>query len=303
MRITQRFSCGIRPARTVMGIVLAAAAAQYSSGAAKTIDTFNAYVDSDLCAHLMLGPISEARVECSKDTHKQGSDAVLVRLGDNLVFDVNKPKMIDPLISQIVSATGETKAKDGHIKLGSASPVAAGMIKPGSPDYKLLDVRHYRLTGGDAKVHERVRHELAMLPYISVFDFISFTISEGKVILTGWTIRHTNRNMAYNIVKGLEGVAQVTNNIDVLPLGQMDMQTRAGVRARLQRVLARYFWGNGSAIKIVVKRGDVILLGVVASQADRDLALIQANSAPGAFKVFNMLRVESQTSKTSKGGD
>lgn len=302
MTMTQWLSCGKRPARTVMGVVLAACAAQYSPGADKDkpVSTFNAYVDSDLCARLMLGPITDARIECSKTTHKQGSNAVIVRLSDNTVFDVNKTKMIDPLISQIVAATGEVKVKDASVKLSEVSPVASGTIKPGSPDYKLLDVRHFKATGDSAKVYEKVRHELAMLPYMSEYDFISFTLDGGKVILTGWTIRETNRSSAFNVVKNVAGVESVTNNIDVLPLGTMDMQSRAAVRGALQRTLSRYFWGSGSAIKIIVKNGDVILLGLVSSQADKDLANIQANGVPGVFKVFNMLQVET---KNAKGGD
>ncbi|MCX6628944.1 MAG: BON domain-containing protein [Candidatus Solibacter sp.] len=302
MTMTKWLSCGNRPARALMAIVVTATVAPYGLGADKdkTVGTFNAYVDSDLCAHLMLGPITEARLQCSKDTRKQGSNSVLVRLGDNLVLDVNKTKMIDPLISQIVSATGEVKAKDGRIKLAEVAPVAASTIKPGSADYKLLDVRHFKLTGDDAKTYEKVRHELAMLPYVSEYDFISFTMADRKVILTGWTVRQTNRSSAYNVVKDLPGVEQVTNNIEVLPLGSMDMQARAGVRATLQRVLSRYFWGSGSAIKIVVKNGNVILLGMVSSQSDIDLATIQANSVRGVFKVFNMLQVEA---KSSKSGD
>jgi hyperosmotically inducible periplasmic protein len=302
MTMTKWLTCGKRPARAFMGIVLAATAAQYSPAAdkGKTVDTFNAYVDSDLCAHLMLGPITEARQQCSKDSHKQGSNPVLVRLNDNLLLDVNKAKKLDPLISQIVSATGEVKAKDGKIKLEEIAPIPAGTIKPGSADYRLLDVKHFKLTGDDAKTYERVRHELAMLPYVSEYDFISFTMADRKVILTGWTVRQTNRSTAYNVVKNLPGVEQVTNNIEVLPLGSMDMQVRAGVRANLQRVLARYFWGGGSAIKIVVKNGNVILLGLVTSKEDINLATIQANSVSGAFKVFNMLQIET---KTGTSGD
>ena len=73
------------------------------------------------------------------------------------------------------------------------------------------------------------------------------------------------------------------------------MQIRAGARARLQQFLSRYFWGSGSAIKIVVKNGDIILLGVVSTKADSDLANIQCNSVPGAFQVFNMLKVQPDT--------
>jgi osmotically-inducible protein OsmY len=248
----------------------------------------------------MLGPISEARMDCSKSTLKDGATSVVVRIADNLVFEVNKTKMINPLIAQLVSATGELKEKDGRMKLQSVSALPPDSIKPGAPGAELLDVRHFRLSGNAARIAEQVRHELAMMPYITDYDFISFTIANNRVILTGWTVRETNRSTAFNLVKRVEGVESVTNNIEVLPLGRMDMQIRAGVRAALQRNLSRYFWSSGSAIKIIVKNGDVILLGMVSNQSDVNLANIQANSVPSVFKVFNMLRVES---KESKAGD
>jgi hyperosmotically inducible protein len=130
-----------------------------------------------------------------------------------------------------------------------------------------------------------------MMPYISEFDFISFTMMGPDVILTGWTVRQTNRSEAYNRVKDVEGVGSIVNNIEVLPLGSNDMQIRAGARAQLQQNLGRYFWGSGSDIKIVVKNGDIILLGTVANKADSDLASIRCNSVRGAFHVFNLLRV------------
>ena len=261
------------------------------------VDTFNAYVDSDLCAHLMLGPISPERVECSRSTYKEGSNPVLVRLQDNLVFEVNKEKMFREVVGELVAATGETKEKDGRIKMASIKSIDKADIPPSSPEAQLLDVRNFKAIGANAKAYEKVRHELAMLPYISEYDFISFTMMGGHVILSGWTIRTTNRSAAANVIKKIEGVDRITNNIEILPLGRMDMQVRAGVRANLQRMLSRYFWGNGSDIKIVVKNGNVILLGTVATKADSDLANIQANSVSGAFKIFNMLRVAAPAKK------
>jgi osmotically-inducible protein OsmY len=261
------------------------------------VATFHAYVDSDLCARLMLGPISEARVSCSEKTHKEGSNAVVVRLKDNTVFDVNKEKMVKDRIGKFAEVTGEVKLKSGELKLQDVKPLEAANIPPGDPSRKLLDVRTFKAQGS-AQVFEKVRHELAMMPYISVFDFISFTMVGEDVILTGWTVRQTNRSEAYNRVKLVEGVRSIVNNIEILPLGSTDMQIRAGVRAALQRYLSRYFWGSGSDIKIVVKNGNIILLGSVASKADSDIANIQANSVPFAFHVFNLLRVQEPSKKS-----
>ena len=262
------------------------------------VGTFHAYVDSDLCARLMLGPITEARVSCSEKTHKEGSNAVVVRLNDNTVFSVNKEKMVKDRIGKFAEVTGEIKLKSGELKLQDVKPLESGSIPAGDPSRKLLDVRTFK-TEGSAQTFEKIRHELAMMPYITTFDFISFTMMGEDVILTGWTVRQTNRYEAYNRVKSIEGVRGIVNNIEILPLGSSDNQIRAGARAALQRYLSRYFWGSGSDIKIVVKNGNIILLGSVASKSDSDVANIQCNSVPFAFHVFNLLRIQEPEKKKS----
>ena len=266
--------------------------------AAAEISTLQTYVDTDLCSHLLIGPISEDRTNCSKSTFKDGSEPVLVRLSNNMVLFVNKPKMIKEYVGQFATATGEMKVKDNKIKLQDVKPLEVSSIPSGDPARKLLDVRTHKAV--DPGLYEKVRHELAMMPYLTVYDFISFTINEGEVILTGWTVRITNRSEAYNRVKDIEGVETVINNIDVLPLGSFDMSIRAGARAALQRHLSRYFWGSGSDIKIIVKNGTIILLGNVATKTDSDIAYLQCNSVSNAFKVINMLRVNPPERKSKQ---
>src|SRR5882762_4817122 len=172
------------------------------------VSTFRAYVDSDLCARLMLGPITASRVQCSQSTFKDGSELVLVRLRNNMVFTPNKQKMVRDLVGQLAEITGEAKPKNGTMKLLAGKAITADSIPQGDPVRKLLDVRTYR-TDRSAQLHEKIRHELAMMPYVSEFDFISFTQTGPDVILTGWTIRSTNRSTAYNVVKEISGVESV----------------------------------------------------------------------------------------------
>ena len=254
------------------------------------VSSFKAYVDSDLCARLMLGPITPERMACSQKTHKEGSEPVLVRLSNNMVLNVNKGKMISKFVGQLVEVSGELKVKNGEVKLKEVSPIEASSIPQSDPAYKLLDIRTYRAPDAP-KVYEKIRHELAMMPYISEFDFISFALNDKNVILSGWTVRQTNRSDAQNLLKNIEGVETVVNNIMVLPLGSFDMRIRSATRAALQVNLSRYFWGSGSDIKIIVNSGDVILLGAVTNAGDRDIATVKVNSVSGVFHVFNLLRV------------
>ncbi len=261
------------------------------------LSTFRAYVDSDLCARLMLGPITSSRVECSRKTFKEGNEPVLVRLPNNMVFTPDDPKPLKEVVGELVDFSGKIKVKNGTAKVASVKAITAESIAQGDPVRKVLDSRAYRAEGS-AKLHEKIRHELAMMPYWSEFDFISFTLNGSDVILTGWSVRIANRDTAFNIVKQIDGVESVVNNIDVLPLGKFDMNIRANTRARLQRQLGRYFWGSGSDIKIVVKNGQIILLGTVMNKMDYDIATVQCNAVPGASHVFNLLRIQPAEKKS-----
>jgi osmotically-inducible protein OsmY len=197
--------------------------------------------------------------------------------------------MVKDYVGGFGEATGEVKVKSGTMKLKVFKPEDRSEIPPG-PAQRLLDVRTYKATR-EGKTFEKIRHELAMIPYITTFDFISFTMVGNDVILSGWTVRDTNRSDAEYRVKRVEGVETVVNNIEILPLGGADMEIRAAARAALQRNLSTYFWSNGSDIKIVVKNATIILLGSVRTQQDSDTATVQCNSVPFVFKVFNLLRV------------
>ena len=273
--------------RTVVNLLVCLAAC---AGLATAQDeTFAAYVDSDVCARLMLGPITEERVTCSQDTAKEGSEPVLVRLTDNAVLVVNKHKIVKPYIGQFVQATGETKSKTGRIKLVSVEPVPKTELVESMPGNPLLDVRDFRAEAG---LYNQVRRQLAMMPYITEYDFIAFSMMGSDVILSGWTRRPNNRSEAYRRVKDIEGIGDITNNISVLPLSSSDRRIAFEARTRIQRLLPRYFWGSGSSIRIIVNRGNIILLGVVDRTGDSDIAYVQCRNIPGSFSVFNLLRVQ-----------
>jgi hypothetical protein len=239
----------------------------------------------------MLGPITPARTSCSQKTYKDGSNPVVVRLSNNLVVSVNKEKVLKPLVGQLASVSGQLNAGNGTMKLDSANPIQADAIPANDPDRRLLDSQKNK-TPANAALFEKVRHELAMLPYLTYFDYISFTLNGSEVILTGWTVRQVNYNDAKSAIRNIKGVESLVNNLQVLPLGSFDNQIRAATLAVLQQQLSMYFWGAGSDIKIIVKNGDVILLGNVIRQADADIAFIKVNGLPGVFHVFNLLQVK-----------
>src|SRR5579864_1010274 len=69
----------------------------------------------------------------------------------------------------------------------------------------------------DASVAREVRHELAMLPWYSVFDDLQYSVNGNEVTLSGEVVLPTLKSDAENAVKQIEGVDRVNNRIEVLP--------------------------------------------------------------------------------------
>jgi len=143
------------------------------------------------------------------------------------------------------------------------------------------------------KMEKAIRHELVTLPWFSIFDDISFQVDQnGVVTLTGEVNRPTLKSDAANVVKKVEGVTAVKNEIEVLPLSPFDDRIRISVARAIYGFggpLYRYAMGAQPSIHIIVKNGDVTLTGVVANKFDRDVANIRANTVPGVFRVTNDL--------------
>jgi hyperosmotically inducible periplasmic protein len=147
---------------------------------------------------------------------------------------------------------------------------------------------------GRTNLEREVRHELVMLPYYNVFDNLAYRVDGGTVTLLGQVTRPTLKDDAERVVKRIEGVERVRNEIEVLPLSPNDDTIRiAEFRAIYgDPALNRYAHQAVPPIHIIVKNGNVTLEGVVANEADKNIAGIRANSVPGVFSVKNNLRVE-----------
>ncbi len=146
-----------------------------------------------------------------------------------------------------------------------------------------------------ARLAKEVRHALVMLPYYSVFDNLEFEIhGVDTVVLSGQVVRPTLRSDAANVVARLEGVATVIDKVEVLPLSTMDdaIRLRTYFAIYSKTGLDRYALQPVPPIHIIVNRGHVTLVGVVARQGDSQLAEIAAKGVPGAFSVTNELRIE-----------
>jgi BON domain-containing protein len=172
--------------------------------------------------------------------------------------------------------------------ISQTEPATQGM-PPGALSEKSVD-----------RIVREVRHELVMLPFYGVFDNLSYSVApDGTVTLMGQVSRPTLKSDAENVVKKIEGVNKVTNNIEVLPTSPMDDRIRLAVYRAIfgNEALNQYQMRAVPPIHIIVNNGRVTLEGVVARAMDKQIAGVQANSVPGVFAVTNNLKVEEDDKK------
>ena len=160
--------------------------------------------------------------------------------------------------------------------------------RPGDKD------RDKRKESGEARLIRQVRHELVMLPYYGVFDNLAYKVEGRTVTLLGQVSRPSLKPDAERAVKEVEGIETVVNQIEVLPISPNDDQLRLATYRAIysDNMLYRYGLQAVPPIHIILKNGNVTLVGVVANQADKNVAGIRANGVSGVFAVENKLVVE-----------
>jgi hyperosmotically inducible protein len=163
--------------------------------------------------------------------------------------------------------------------LFASTTFAIGQVEPSNP--------------AQMRIQKEVRHELATLPYFTVFDNIAFQVNGGTVTLVGQVTRPSLKSDSENAIKHIEGVDRVVNNIEVLPLSPMDHQLRVALYRSIYGFpsMEKYAMGVQKPIRIIVNNGHVTLEGVVDNESDKDTAGIRANGVSGVFSVTNNLRV------------
>jgi hyperosmotically inducible periplasmic protein len=150
---------------------------------------------------------------------------------------------------------------------------------------------------GIDRIVKEVHHELVMLPFYGVFDNLAYKVSpDGTVTLLGQVSRPTLKSDAENVVKRIEGVERVDNEIKVLPTSPNDDRIRRATYRAIygNEVLSQYALRAVPPIHIIVENGNVTLEGVVARQMDKQIAEMQTKSVPGVFSVTDNLRVEEE---------
>lgn len=180
----------------------------------------------------------------------------------------------------------------------------------------------------EPELSQAVRQKLERLTHYGVFDLLTYRVDDAGVVeLGGFVFNDSLKGEAEKEVLKVPGIKGVQNRIEDLPWGVQDDEIRARVYQTIYRdtFLSRYgtatdmalasgvrFGGRHGifgpvgignpnlpgfnptgeyAIHILVSNGEVILVGTVDNEGDKNLAGIKARSVFPVKKVFNELSV------------
>jgi hyperosmotically inducible protein len=195
--------------------------------------------------------------------------------------------------------TREVRSRESEVRMKTA-PIDAPFTKTSGSLFKYVIVAAL-LTGAAVgavdqtpRIEKEVRHELLMLPYVGVFDNLAYSVDGANVVLSGQVTKPIMKKDAGNVVKSIDGVEKVDNQIEVLPLSPHDDRLRAALFRAIygDPSLTRYAMPVIKPIRIIVKNGNVTLEGVVDSEGDKSIASVRALAVHGVFSVTNQLRVD-----------
>ncbi len=147
----------------------------------------------------------------------------------------------------------------------------------------------------DQQLADKIGKQLAYdrVGYGNAFNAIEVSVNNGVATLSGHALGPVAKSSALNLASHTPGVTNVVDKIQVDPVSPMDDETRVRVARTVYGYpsLNKYAINPANPIRITVVNGHVILSGVVDTQADKDVAGIQANTVPGVFSVTNNLQV------------
>ena len=148
---------------------------------------------------------------------------------------------------------------------------------------------------GNLQIFRDVSRQVLRYPNFTVFDNVQAVVDQGVVTLTGKvTMPFKSHDIERQVAK-VNGVSQVRNQIEVLPVSQFDDELRLGIARAIYG--NSNFWNYGSMVNppihIIVANGHVTLEGVVNSNVDRALARSLASGFL-AFSVTNNLKTDAE---------
>ena len=151
----------------------------------------------------------------------------------------------------------------------------------------------------DLQVFNDVAKAVNRYVHFTIFDDINAGVKDGVVTLTGRVTMPYKRDDIEKRVAKIDGVRQVRDEVQVLPVSQFDDQLRYRIARSIYGSFnfQPYAFRANPPIHVIVEHGRVTLTGVVNSEVDRMLARSLATQF-GAFSVINNLKTDAEVRET-----
>ena len=193
---------------------------------------------------------------------------------------------------------------------GAPAPSMAGMTTRTAPTVTRPRTSS-EIRRDQARISSEIRRRIFGLRDFSAFDAINPRIAaDGRVVLLGYTIKPSVRSDAEQTIRAIDGVTGVDNQIEVLPASRRDNDLRVGVFTAIygHQTLKKYLPGRTASagtvgvdsrslprgphpILILVRNGNVALIGQVSSGSHRQIAEKEARKVAGVTSIENYLKV------------
>jgi hyperosmotically inducible periplasmic protein len=151
-------------------------------------------------------------------------------------------------------------------------------------------------TASDIRMHLAIETKLALHDELSAL-MIDTDVKDGEVRLQGEVKSSTERELAEELAKSVEGVKSVRNDLEVkgdeptLAERLMDGASDAALTTRVKSRLLASSNTPGLAISVTTDNSIVTLSGEVESDTERELAELIAANTSGVEGVRNDLRI------------
>jgi hyperosmotically inducible protein len=146
------------------------------------------------------------------------------------------------------------------------------------------------------QIGEQTRKDIVTYYAYTIFDNITLEVQGDRLIVNGQVTQPYKKQDIGNFLAHVNGVAELDNNLEVLPTSEYDDSLRLAIARTIYNDPFFIHYGNQALppIHIIVKNGNVSLEGVVASQMDRTKAEMDARLAATYFNLTDNLRIESK---------
>lgn len=154
------------------------------------------------------------------------------------------------------------------------------------------------ITTSDVWLESKISTTYALNEHLNSFD-LSVDVKDGVAILGGKVDSSVEKSLAVEIVKGIEGIKSVTDNIKIAPVSgkeePSDFMTNVRNASMVARVKSNLLWNretSGMDINVDADGGTVTLQGTVSSEIEKKLAVRLAENTSGVTRVKDKLTVQ-----------